>query len=211
MLADIDAVRTSGLAGVVLGASRPDGTLDAGMLRRLSRAAEGLGRTLHRAVDLVPDVGGATETAIDLGFERILSSGGQRSALDGIEGLRAIHQAARGRLSVMAGSGLTPDNVGALLAAVPVDEVHSSCASLRPTEGPAAIPLGFAQAQRRCTDAAVVAAFRRSLLRLQDEGAEPVEEPLERTDDRSVASAPIPRPPASHAERLHPPTSKSRP
>ena len=60
----------------------------------------------------------------------------------------------------MAGSGITPDNVQALLHAVPVDEVHSSCAVSRPTAGLAAIRLGFAEAQRRCTDAAVVAAFR---------------------------------------------------
>jgi len=170
MLADIDSVRTFGLAGVVLGASKPDGTLDRDLLGRLSQAAEGLGRTLHRAVDLVPDFGEATETAIDLGFERILSSGGQRSALDGVEGLRLIHRTARGRLSVMAGSGLTPDNVRALLAAVPVDEVHSSCSALRATQGPAAIRLGFAEAHRRCTDAAVVAAFRKALAGLHDEG-----------------------------------------
>jgi copper homeostasis protein len=160
MLADIDAVRGLGLAGVVLGASRPDGTLDRDVLGRLCRAAAGLGRTLHRAVDLAPDLGEATETAVGLGFERILSSGGQRSALDGVEGLRLIQKAARGRLSVMAGSGLTPGNVGALLKAVLVDEVHSSCAAPRATEGPAAIRLGFAEAQRRGTDAAVVAAFR---------------------------------------------------
>jgi len=163
MLADIDAVRSLGLAGVVLGASKPDGSLDRDVLGRLSQAAEGLGRTLHRAMDLVPDFGTATETAIDLGFERILSSGGQRLAMAGVEGLRTIHEAARGRLSVMAGSGLTPGNVQALLDAVPVDEVHSSCAASRPTEGSAAIRLGFAEAQRRCTDAAVVAAFRRVL------------------------------------------------
>lgn len=170
MLADIDAVRTFGLAGVVLGASNPDGTLDRDALGRLCRAAEGLGRTLHRAVDLAPDLGEATEVAVDLGFERILSSGGQRSALDGVEGLRLMRKAARGRLSVMAGSGVTPGNVRALLDAVPVDEVHSSCATLHPAKGPAAIRLGFAEAQRKSTDAAVVAAFRTTLAGLADGG-----------------------------------------
>ena len=169
MLADIDAVRALGLAGVVLGASSPDGTLDRNALGRLSRAAEGLGRTLHRAVDLVPDLAEATETAVDLGFERILSSGGQRSALEGLEGLRAIPRAARGRLGVMAGSGLTPGNIRALLDAVPVDEVHSSCSSSRATVGPAAIRLGFAEARRRSTDPAVVVAFRTVLAGFQDE------------------------------------------
>ncbi|EYD74210.1 copper homeostasis protein [Rubellimicrobium mesophilum DSM 19309] len=160
MLADIDEVRRCGLAGVVLGASRRDGRLDEDLLARLSEAAGSLRRTLHRAIDLVPDFVRATEAAIDLGFERVLSSGGQRTAPDGVEGLRTIHRAARGRLSVMAGSGLTPGNVRALLDAVPVDEVHSSCASLHPGAEAGAIRLGFAEASRRRTDAAVVAAFR---------------------------------------------------
>ncbi len=59
MLADIAAARDAGLAGVVLGASRPDGRLDARVLSALGHAAEGMGRTLHRAFDLVPDLGEA--------------------------------------------------------------------------------------------------------------------------------------------------------
>ena len=160
MLADIEAVRELGLAGVVLGASRPDGTLAEDVLARLSETAGNLGRTLHRAIDLTPDVVKATETAINLGFERVLSSGGAPSALDGTARLRTIHEVARGRLSVMVGSGVTPTNVRALLNAVPVDEVHSSCASPQLMHGEAAIRLGFAEPTRRRTDAAVVAAFR---------------------------------------------------
>ncbi|WP_423066837.1 copper homeostasis protein CutC [Devosia sp. CN2-171] len=163
LLADIDAIRTAGLAGVVLGASNADGTLDEPLLRRLRDASGTLGSTLHRAIDLVPDFARATETAIDLGFERILTSGGTHTAIEGIGGLRAIHATARGRIKVMAGSGLKPDNVTQLLDAVPADEIHSSCASSIPTRGPDAIRLGFAEPTRRQTDAAVVAEMRRVL------------------------------------------------
>lgn len=79
MLRDIAAVRQSGLAGVVLGANHPDGTLDHATLARLLDEAEGLGTTLHRAIDLVPDFAEATETAIALGFDRILTSGGAQA------------------------------------------------------------------------------------------------------------------------------------
>lgn len=163
LLADIDAIRAAGLAGVVLGASNADGTLDAPLLRRLLDAASGLGSTLHRAIDLVPDFVDATETAIDLGFERILTSGGAPTAIEGIAGLRAVHATARGRIKLMAGSGMKPDNVARLLAAVPADEVHSSCASSVPTTGADAIRLGFAEATRRQTDAAIVAEMRERL------------------------------------------------
>ncbi len=163
LLADIDAIRVAGLAGVVLGASNTDGTLDIALLRRLLEASNGLGSTLHRAIDLVPDFARATETAIDLGFERILSSGGAHTAIEGIAGLRTIHATARGRIKLMAGSGMNPGNLAQLLDAVPADELHSSCASSIPTTGPDAIRLGFADATRRQTDAAIVAAMRRVL------------------------------------------------
>ncbi|MBN9310045.1 copper homeostasis protein CutC [Devosia sp.] len=165
LLADIDAIRAAGLDGIVIGASRPDGTLDASLLRRLKDAAGPLGTTLHRAIDLVPDFAAATEIAADLGFERILTSGGARAAIDGTRAIRIIHDTARGRIKVMAGSGLTPANVGTLLDAVPVDEVHSSCATAMTTRGADAVRLGFADPTRRQTDPAVVAEFREVLER----------------------------------------------
>ena len=83
-----------------------------------------------------------------------------RGALEGLGQIALAHATARGRVKIMAGSGLRPDNVGELLAAVPVDEVHSSCAGvgLAPAEG--AVRLGFAAKLRRVTDADVVRAFR---------------------------------------------------
>lgn len=164
MLGDIDAIRAAGLAGVVLGASRPSGELDLKVLARLLDQADGLGSTLHRAIDLVPDFVEATEAAISLKFERVLTSGGVHVALDGIDNIGIAHATARGRIKIMAGSGLTPANVGALLAAVPVDEVHSSCASPGPASSAPAVRLGFAAETRRRTDPAVVRAFKQAML-----------------------------------------------
>jgi copper homeostasis protein len=165
MLAAIDAVRAAGLAGVVLGANHPDGTLDDKLLARLLAHADGLGSTLHRAIDLVPDFAAATEAAIALGFDRILSSGGAPTALEGLGQLALVHATARGRIKVMAGSGLRPDNVLELLQAVPVDEVHSSCAGSPQPSAEGAVRLGFAARAKRHTDAAVVRAFRETLAR----------------------------------------------
>lgn len=163
MLRDIAAVRHAGLAGVVLGANRADGTLDGAVLARLLDEADGLGTTLHRAIDLVPDFAEATEMAIGLGFDRILTSGGAPMALQGLGQLALVHATARGRISVMAGSGLRPDNVLDLLAVVPVDEVHSSCAGEPSASAEGAVRLGFAAKARRRTDAAVVRAFLETL------------------------------------------------
>lgn len=124
---DIDAVRAAGLDGVVLGASRPDGTLDLVLLRRLCDRAAGLGRTLHRCFDLVPDPFAALDQAVALGFDRVLTSGAAPTALDGAPLLKRLVAHAAGRISIMAGSGLSPERVGGLLAVAPVDEIHASC------------------------------------------------------------------------------------
>jgi len=142
MKRDIDAVRNAGLAGVVIGANRPSGELDGAVLRELIDHAKGLGVTLHRAFDLVPDFASALETAIDLGFERILTSGGERSAPLGAARLEELVAQAAGRISIMAGGGLNADNVADLIARTGVREVHGSCS------GPALEGIGHGHAER---------------------------------------------------------------
>lgn len=159
MRADIRAARVAGLTGVVLGASLPDGRLDRGVLSDLVAEAQGLDLTLHRAVDLTPDVDEAIETAIALGFRRILTSGGAATAPQGVARLAAMIRAARGRLSIMPGSGVTAQT-WPLLAPLGVTEVHASGAA--PLAGKADA-FGFVTGQERRTDRARVAALKAAL------------------------------------------------
>jgi len=163
MLGDIDAVRAAGLHGVVLGAAAADGRLDAHVLERLLRRADGLGATLHRVIDLCPDLAAAARLAADLGFERILSSGGALAAPQGVEGLRRCIDGAAGRLAVMPGSGVNAGNVAALRAALPLSEVHASCSEAVPAGDPRAAAFGFESGHRRRTSAAMVAALKTAL------------------------------------------------
>ncbi|WDZ76692.1 copper homeostasis protein CutC [Ensifer adhaerens] len=163
MRRDIDAVRASGLNGVVLGASLADGRLDASMLIKLTGHAAGLGMTLHRAFDLVPDFAEAMEVAVELGFERILTSGGARSAPQAIDRLAEIIDLAKGRLSIMPGSGVTLESVDALLDRLSVGEVHSSCSVRKPAQDQRLVDMGFVSADRRCTDAETVRAMKAKL------------------------------------------------
>src|SRR3569833_1669974 len=73
---DIDTVRSLKLAGVVIGASRPDGTLYEITLHQLVEHAAGLPAVLHRAIDLVPDFSAALVVAFFFGFLCVLSFGG---------------------------------------------------------------------------------------------------------------------------------------
>ncbi len=122
------------------------------------RAAKGLDCTLHRCFDLVPDPAEALETAIALGFRRILTSGGALRASDGAAQIAALLAQARGRILLMPGAGVTADTAPALVA-LGVTEIHASCAAARPQAGPA-VALGFAPATDRRTDAALVRALR---------------------------------------------------
>ena len=128
MCADIRAARSAGLAGVVLGVQDDTGGLDVPVLARLMAEADGLGTTLHRVIDVVPDPLVALDQAIELGFERVLTSGAQPFAPDGVGLIRQMVARAKGRISVMPGCGLTAENVGAVVAATGVTEVHASCA-----------------------------------------------------------------------------------
>ncbi len=117
MRRDIDAVRDAGLAGVVLGASEPRGALDGEALARLVAHAEGLGTTLHRAFDLVPDPLADLELAIGLGFERVLTSGGAERAEEALDAIAALVSAAGDRISIMPGGGARPENAALIVAA----------------------------------------------------------------------------------------------
>jgi len=164
--ADLRAALAAGAAGVVIGASVPDTRLDAPLLQRLVRicreAAEQrrkpLALTLHRAFDLCADPGAALEVAIELGFGRVLTSGGAASALAGKARLAALVKQARGRIRILAAGGIDPDNVASILAAG-VEEIHASCQTPLPPSAPKLVELGFVEASRGRTTASCVRAL----------------------------------------------------
>ncbi len=162
MLADIDAARSAGMAGVVLGASRPDGTLNIGMLERLVARAHGLDLTLHRVFDLTPDPFEALEQAIRLGFTRILTSGHSVKAWDGRRELAQLVQTAAGRIQIMAGSGVSAQNVAALVEQTGLKSVHASCrGDHRPWDN---VPQEFGFGEASCVvDRGIIAAMRKAL------------------------------------------------
>ncbi|MEJ6781700.1 copper homeostasis protein CutC [Aminobacter sp. Piv2-1] len=164
LLADIDAVRAAGLEGVVLGANRADGSLDRDVLARLADHARGLGKTLHRAFDLAgPDFAGAIDLAIELGFERILTSGGETTALKGLDVLAACFAHAGGRIAIMPGSGVNLETLAAIRARLPFRQIHSSCSVAADVAGGKALELGFVSPRPKRTDTATVRAMKAAL------------------------------------------------
>lgn len=163
MLADIELVQSHGLDGVVLGASLPDGRLDAATLEKLAGPSQGLGLTLHRAFDLVPDFAEAIDIAVELGFERILTSGGARTAIEGIEALEKIRALAGDRIAIMPGSGVNAANAQVLMQRLRVSELHASGSAARgPVSGPA-VALGFESETRKVTDKVTIMTLKHAM------------------------------------------------
>ncbi len=109
---DIEAVLAQGVDGLVFGALLPNGDLDYNLCKNVLKCAGDTPVTFHRAFDLMPDKPAALEQIIDLGFERILTSGGANSAQEGIETLVAINNQAGKRIQIMAGGGINGSNAG---------------------------------------------------------------------------------------------------
>jgi copper homeostasis protein len=163
MAEEIGLAVTHGVAGVVVGALRSDGGLDLEALARFRDAARDATIVLHRAIDLVANPVAAVREAVSLGYDKILSSGGAPTAIEGAATLAAMVAAAGERMSIIAGSGITPDNVAGLIAATGVREVHGSASRAGPEPDAATLRLGFANGPRRRTDRGIVAQLRAAL------------------------------------------------
>ena len=126
MMHDIAICRDLGVDGVVFGCLNADGTIDVGNNRRLMEQARGMSVTCHRAFDRAADPERALETLIDLGFDRILTSGQQPKAVQGMDLLARLNRQAAGRIILMAGSGVTEQNIRTIRDTTGLNEFHFS-------------------------------------------------------------------------------------
>lgn len=174
LLREIEDCRRLGVNGVVIGTLTPEGCLDLDFLKQCIQAAGPLKTTLHRAFDLTRDPLKALEQAISLGMNTILTSGQKASAPEGAVLLGQLCQAAAGRISILAGSGVGPDNAP-LLAQRGVRQFH--CSGKRTEPGPMqyrreGVPMGLALAseyERSYTSTETIAQMRAVLDQLAKE------------------------------------------
>ncbi len=168
---DIAFVAEHRLAGVAIGAARPDGSLDLAVLERLRAAAGEMEICLHRVFDLTPDPLEALEQAIELGFARILTSGQEAGALSGRKLIAKLVEQADSRICIVGAGGITPANVAELIATTGLREVHGSCrrpaSSKFPESFQKLVRLGFVGVETvRETEEKIVAQMRAALDRV---------------------------------------------
>ncbi|GLY31734.1 copper homeostasis protein CutC [Kineosporia sp. NBRC 101731] len=164
MIEDVRQLRSLPRVGFVLGALSVDGHVDVPVLERLLEACDGAPTTFHRAFDACRDLPASLEILVGLGFDRVLTSGGAASALEGAAVLRALTEQAAGRLTVLAGGGVRPSNVAELVQRAGVAEVHGRASE---TVGSAALfsnpAVPYDAAVRGVTSRAAVEAMRKAL------------------------------------------------
>ena len=124
MRRDIEQVQALGVDGVALGALTTDGDVDVERLRSLVELARPMSVTFHRAFDMVRDQGAAADALMELGIDRVLTSGVAPTAAEGSDAIASLVQRVGDRLVVMAGGSITATNVGELVEATGVREVH---------------------------------------------------------------------------------------
>lgn len=108
MTMEMEALKTAGASGFVVGCLTAEGELDAIAMEPLLKAARGYGLTLHRCIDVSRDLQAAYEQAAGLGFDTVLTSGGAGKCLDGLDTIGALLtlESALGGPQVLIGAGV---------------------------------------------------------------------------------------------------------
>ncbi|MDF9797038.1 copper homeostasis protein [Catalinimonas alkaloidigena] len=122
---DVQTAKTLGADGVVIGILTPDGKVDKARCAELIAIARPMNVTFHRAFDMTVDPYEALEDVIALGCNRILTSGQQKSAIEGKELIADLHKKANGQIIIMPGAGIDEYNISEMKACG-VEECHIS-------------------------------------------------------------------------------------
>ncbi len=133
-LHDVKLCKQMGCDGIVIGLLNRNGTIDIKRTAALIEIAYPLGVTFHRAFDRCRDAFEALEQLIQVGCERILTSGQQASATDGIELIAELNAKADHHIIIMPGSGVRKENIKMLTEKTGCTEFHSSLRSKTKTK-----------------------------------------------------------------------------
>ena len=124
MKQDVKAFKEAGVNGIVFGILTPDGDVDISRSREIIELARPLQVTFHRAFDMTRDPYKALEDLIDLGVDRVLSSGQEASVPEGAELLAELVKLAGDRIIIMPGCGISERNFEKIREKIGACEYH---------------------------------------------------------------------------------------
>lgn len=126
MKRDIAAAKTYAVDGVALGILRKDGQVDIERTRELVEQARPMEVTFHRAIDCAPNMEEALEQVMEAGVDRILTSGGVPTAMQGLGRLARIVKKAGSRMGVMVCGTVREHNIAEIAIKTGATEFHAS-------------------------------------------------------------------------------------
>lgn len=126
MAYDIEQCKRIGVTGVVFGMLENNGKVARSQVQALLEVARPLSVTFHRAFDVSNDPFTALDTLIDLGIDRVLTSGQAATVPEGIEVIRQLADQAAGRIGILPGCGITPENLAEVIRHTGVTEFHAT-------------------------------------------------------------------------------------
>jgi len=129
MKQNIQLSKNLGCTGIVSGILNKNNSIDKERTKELIELSKPLEFTFHRAFDCVPNPFESLEQLIDLGVDRILTSGLETSAEKGIELLKELKEQAKGRITILPGSGINPSNAK-LYKDAGFSEIHTSASKI---------------------------------------------------------------------------------
>jgi len=124
MLGDVETAKRLGVDGAVVGALAANGRVDVERTRELIASARPMSVTFHRAFDMARDPFEALETLIELGVDRILTSGQEESAVAGLDLLKELVARAGERVIVMPAGNIHERNVERIARETGASELH---------------------------------------------------------------------------------------
>lgn len=124
MRCDIIFAKKLGADGVVLGILDARATVDIQRTQQLVEQARPLRVTFHRAFDMSGDLFQALEDVCTTGADRLLTSGGEKTAADAVDRIARLVELARGRITIMACGGVKPHNAASIIERTGVREIH---------------------------------------------------------------------------------------
>ena len=123
-LADAEMLLEHGADGLVFGFLNADGSLDVKRTKELARLAGNKVKVFHRAIDVMEDWKGALSQLIDIGIDRVLTSGQAPDVYYGAPVIRQMIEFAQGAIQILPGAGVSLRNVERLVAETGCDQVH---------------------------------------------------------------------------------------
>lgn len=158
----------AGADGIAFGFLKEDGSVNEAWTGRLVEMIHQAGKeaVFHRAFDCVEDPAASMECLINLGVDRVLTSGLQSKAVEGAALLEKLQKQFGDRIQILAGSGVNAENAAELMEQTGVTQVHSSCKCwlLDPTTVRNGISYSMASGKMECCYDAVSAELVEALV-----------------------------------------------